>query len=147
MAFWGDSLSAGSRDPKRKYRFRVLMETLGGGNVVWYAKTAGKPEITVSGDTEHKFLGHTFKFPGSVSWNAIEIVLVDPGEEGEGEDQERSHEPYEGADLRARRQRRLEGEWMPRARQGKGQSERQRHELHQYGRRGGHGPDGDRQGV
>ena len=86
MAFWGDSLSAGSRDPKRKYRFRVLMETLGGGNVLWYAKTAGKPEITVSGDTEHKFLGHTFKFPGSVSWNSIEIVLVDPGEDGEGED-------------------------------------------------------------
>ena len=85
MAFWGESLSAGSRDPKRKYRFRILMETLGGGNVVWYAKTAAKPEITISGDTEHKFLGHTFKFPGSVTWNTIEIVLVDPAED-QGED-------------------------------------------------------------
>jgi len=29
--------------------------------------------------TEHKFMGHTFKFPGSVKWEEITLTLVDPG--------------------------------------------------------------------
>jgi len=48
-----------------------------GSGVVWFAKTVTKPEMTV-GDAEHKFLGHTFKYPGSVTWNDLEIMLVDP---------------------------------------------------------------------
>ena len=44
-------------------------------------KTTNKPEISISADTTHKFLGHTFKFPGSVSWNDIEMTLVDPIDE------------------------------------------------------------------
>ena len=30
------------------------------------------------GDLEHKFFGHTFKYPGSVTWEDIEVTLVDP---------------------------------------------------------------------
>jgi hypothetical protein len=84
MAFWGTNLDAGSKDPKRKFRFKVEFETLGGGNVLWYAKTIGKPSMTISADTTHKFLGHTFKYPGSVTWEDIELTLVDPAEDGEG---------------------------------------------------------------
>ena len=79
MAFWGTELDATSADPKRKFRWRVQ---IGGMNeadgLIWYAKTVEKPKMTISSDTTHKFLGHTFKFPGSVTWEDISIVLVDP---------------------------------------------------------------------
>jgi len=84
MAFWGENLSAGSRDPKRKYRWKINFGGLGDDNgVIWYAKTADKPKMTISADAQHKFLGHTFKFPGSVTWEDISVTLVDPAESGE----------------------------------------------------------------
>ena len=82
MTFWGADLTADLNDPKRKFRWKVQITTPTGGlgeSLVWYAKTVTKPAIEVNGDTEHKFLGHTFKFPGSVTWNDIEMTLVDPG--------------------------------------------------------------------
>ena len=84
MTFWGTNLDSGSRDPKRKFRFKVDIQQLGGGNSLWYAKTIAKPTININSDTEHKFLGHTFKFPGSVTWDDIEVTLVDPA--GDEED-------------------------------------------------------------
>ena len=77
MTFWGTNLDATSKDPKRIFRFKVQLGALGEG-VVWYAKTIQKPEMTISADATHKFLGHTFKYPGSVTWNDIEMTLVDP---------------------------------------------------------------------
>ena len=80
MAFWGENLSSGSRDPKRKFRFKVLF---GGGEgesantVVWWAKSVDIPKMTVDSQ-EHKFMGHTFKYPGSVKWEDISLKLVDP---------------------------------------------------------------------
>lgn len=83
MTFWGTNLDSGTRDPKRKFRFKVEIQTLGGG-VVWYAKSIAKPTLNISADTKHKFLGHEFSFPGSVTWDDIEVTLVDPA--GEKED-------------------------------------------------------------
>lgn len=85
MAFWGESLIKGqSREPKRKYRWKVQFGTsVGmdkGEGLIWYAKTVDKPKMTISADANHKFMGHTFKFPGSVTWEDINIVLVDPAE-------------------------------------------------------------------
>ena len=77
MAFWGEGLNANSKDPKRKFRFKVQIGDLGQG-IVWYAKSVTKPEMTIENGTEHKFLGHTYKFPGSVKWNECEVMLVDP---------------------------------------------------------------------
>lgn len=83
MAFWGTDLGRTDGDPKRKFRWRVSFgdenegTKVGDGTIIWFAKTVTKPEMTV-GETEHKFLGHTFKYPGSVSWNDIELSLVDP---------------------------------------------------------------------
>jgi hypothetical protein len=80
MAFWGQSMDAGMKDPKRKFKFTVQIGDLGDNGVVWYAKTVDKPKMTISGDATHKFLGHTFKFPGSVTWEDINITLVDPAD-------------------------------------------------------------------
>lgn len=77
MAFWGQSLDASGKDPKRKFRWKVQ---IGDAGVVWWAKTCDKPKMTISADAQHKFLGHTFKFPGSVTWEDISMTLVDPAD-------------------------------------------------------------------
>jgi hypothetical protein len=80
MAFWGESLSAAAQDPKRKFRFKVLFGGSAGSSaneVIWWAKQVDKPKMTIEG-TEHKFMGHTFKYPGSVKWEDISLTLVDP---------------------------------------------------------------------
>tara|TARA_R100000458_G_C8276347_1_gene251635 strand:- start:2695 stop:3264 length:570 start_codon:yes stop_codon:yes gene_type:complete len=78
MAFWGQGMDTSSADPKRKFRFKVEIQELGGGHGVWFAKTVQKPTLNISADTKHKYLGHEFSFPGSVTWDDIEVTLVDP---------------------------------------------------------------------
>jgi len=71
-------------DPKRKYRFKVELSAGAAGGtglesagVIWFAKTVDKPEITVN-TGEVNFLAHKFYYPGTVEWNEINLVLVDP---------------------------------------------------------------------
>lgn len=76
--FW---TSAGV-EPKRKYRFKVQL-TSGAAtgtaldDVIWFAKTVNKPEITVN-TAETQYLGHKFYYPGTVEWNEVSLTLVDP---------------------------------------------------------------------
>jgi len=80
MPFWTTSHSdnAAINDPKRKFRFIVTLGNISeDAGQAWYAKTATKPSFTIA-TTEHKYLNHTFYYPGSVTWNDVEITLVDP---------------------------------------------------------------------
>ena len=81
MAFWSSELgpnSAGVRDPKRKFRFKIRFDGLmADQTVVWWAKTVGKPSYTIT-ESEHSFLTHKFYYPGRVEWGEIEMTLVDP---------------------------------------------------------------------
>ena len=85
MPFWSTPLNAREdviNDPKRKFRFIVTFTgiTPGEGSTgaaLWYAKTAAKPSFTIAA-TEHKYLNHTFYYPGAVTWNEVAITLVDP---------------------------------------------------------------------
>ena len=90
MAFWGSSHSKKDqriKDPKRKFRFYVqftgfadvgLSEGDGAKTgEIWFAKTADKPSFTIQ-TAEHKYLNHTFYYPGSVQWNEISMTMVDP---------------------------------------------------------------------
>ena len=79
--FWGTDFGAdsGLKDPKRNFRFIV---TIGGldtdpGLTVWWAKSAAKPSFAIAA-AEHKYLNHTFYYPGSVTWNDVTITMVDP---------------------------------------------------------------------
>ena len=72
MAFW----SASNLDPKRKFRWVINFSELGVSEYV--AKSVSKPEWTV-GDEQHKFINHTFHFPGRVTWNTVEVKFADPG--------------------------------------------------------------------
>lgn len=71
--FW----SSPDLEPKRKQRFRVEMSFSDGGIVEWVAKDAQRPNFEVNSEA-HNYLNHEFNFPGTVSWNDIDITLVDP---------------------------------------------------------------------
>ena len=80
MPFWSTNFQADSslKDPKRNFRFTVEMGGFGAGNaLMWWAKSATKPSFAIAA-AEHKYLNHTFYYPGSVTWNDITLVVVDP---------------------------------------------------------------------
>lgn len=70
--FWTNSNVP--RDPKRKYRWVLI----NGNNIPqWICKKVTKPGFTIS-ETPHKYINHTFYFPGKVEWEKITLTLVDP---------------------------------------------------------------------
>lgn len=79
MAFWSTDLQAGTKDPKRKYRFKVIFNGLdaNGDGIIWYAKTVKKPSYNIT-QAEHTFLNHKYYFPGKVEWQESAMTLVDP---------------------------------------------------------------------
>lgn len=65
---------AAGLDPKRSYRFILYLNDVPS----YFVKSTGVPQMTVSDGGTHKFLGHEFKFPGSVKWEGdIAVKLVD----------------------------------------------------------------------
>ena len=82
MAFWSESFENTTKDPKRKYRFKVTFDGLsvGANDTIWFAKTCGKPNFTVT-ESDHTFLNHKFYYPGRVEWQTISMTLVDPQNE------------------------------------------------------------------
>ena len=85
MPFWSTDFSDPTtihKDPNRKFRFTVSftgIQAAQGGAVMWYAKTVTKPSFQIA-SSEHKYLNHTFYYPGSVTWQDITLTLVDPVE-------------------------------------------------------------------
>ncbi len=84
MPFWSTDFSQNKdlNDPKRNFRFIVEFGGINatpGGALAWYAKTAQKPSFAIA-NAEHKYLNHTFYYPGSVTWNTVTIVMVDPAD-------------------------------------------------------------------
>ena len=80
MAFWTASKADLGKDPKRGFRFKVVMTTITGqtnGSIMWWAKSVDKPSFETS-VTEHDYLNHKFKFPAKTTWNPISMKMVDP---------------------------------------------------------------------
>ena len=69
MAFWSEQ----TLEPKRQYRWVLEI----GAIPKWMIKTVDKPVATISSQA-HKFYGHTYNYPGTVTWNDINMTLVDP---------------------------------------------------------------------
>jgi len=69
MAFWTDPTT----EPKRAYRWFMLI----GGIPQWLLKKTGKPAWTVS-KTTHKYINHSFHYPGKVEWQPLSVTLADP---------------------------------------------------------------------
>ena len=76
MPFWTSALS----EPKRQHRFLVTLPVLksedGAFSFEQYlAKSVTKPSYEIS-ETPHQFLGNTYYYPGTVTWNTIELTIV-----------------------------------------------------------------------
>ena len=75
--FWANQ----AVEPKRQYKFIV---EIGGGNGAnksissFYATKVTRPGVKI-GETSHKFLNHTFYYPGVVEFDPVSISFVDPG--------------------------------------------------------------------
>ena len=73
VGFWSEFDLA----PKRAYRFVMDFSTLGKSNARFTVKKVTNPSVTMS-ETPHKFLNHTFYFPGRAEWETIDVTFVDP---------------------------------------------------------------------
>jgi len=74
--FWTES----SVTPKRNFRFLIEITNLGENgqsSIIWWAKSVKTPAFDVA-ETQHQFLDNTYNFPGRVTWQDINMTLVDP---------------------------------------------------------------------
>tara|TARA_R100001510_G_C7635842_1_gene194004 strand:- start:534 stop:1013 length:480 start_codon:yes stop_codon:yes gene_type:complete len=76
MSFWSNN----TLEPLRKFRFQIQ---IGEESTLWYAKNVTQPSFEVS-MSEYQLINHKIKYPGIVTWNDIEITIVDVGEKGKG---------------------------------------------------------------
>lgn len=67
--FWANA----SMEPKRHFRFVLEF-----GPLEKYTITkVNRPSFEI-GESEHKFINHTFYYPGRVTWNEVTFSMVDP---------------------------------------------------------------------
>jgi hypothetical protein len=84
MPFWSTNFGNTEellKDPKRNFRFYINIQgisTENGGAMIWYAKQVNKPTFTLA-EATHEYLNHTYYYPGKITWNPIELTMVDPG--------------------------------------------------------------------
>ena len=69
MSFWTDK----TLEPLRKFRFSIQ---IGEDSQLWWAKSVSKPAFDIT-TNEYQLINHKFKYPGIVTWNDIDIVIVD----------------------------------------------------------------------
>lgn len=74
MAFWSD---ANSPEPKRNYRWYMVFPS--GNNLLsglrYAVKKVDKPKAKV-GEITHKYLNHSFYYPGRLEWEPINLTLA-----------------------------------------------------------------------
>jgi len=72
MAFWSQS----GAEPLRQYRWYINFGSSAGLDTVKYAlKKADKPKSKV-GEITHKYLNHSFYYPGRLEWEAINLTFA-----------------------------------------------------------------------
>lgn len=73
MAFWNEA----TVEPKRKFKFLLRFGAASDALPSFIVKKVNKPEITIS-EATHKFLGHSYYFPATTTWNEINCTVIDP---------------------------------------------------------------------
>lgn len=79
MAFWSDySIDKDGKgfEPKRKFTFLLSIAGKDLSLENYLIKKVKKPGFEVS-ESEHKFLNHTFYYPGKVKWKEVSFTIVD----------------------------------------------------------------------
>jgi len=72
MAFWQEA----KLEPKRAFRFELSVAGLDTTIPKFLISKVNKPSFSIS-ESEHKYLNHTFYYPGRMSWNDISFTIVD----------------------------------------------------------------------
>lgn len=67
--FWSNS----ALEPKRQFRFLLQLSPIES----YVITKVNRPSFEV-GESEHKFINHSFYYPGRVTWNTVTFSLVDP---------------------------------------------------------------------
>ena len=76
MAFWSDR----TIEPKRGFRFLMDIGAKDTDTIAsYFIKEVKKPNFTMDGAQEVRYIGHTFKYPGRVKWEDITVTVIDPG--------------------------------------------------------------------
>lgn len=71
--FW----TSAQLEPKRKFRFQVQISNFGGASdAIYLAKSVSKPTVTIE-SAAHKYLNHTFYYPGKPEWSEVEAKFID----------------------------------------------------------------------
>ena len=65
-------------EPKRQFKWTLTLGSLDTQIPGWVIKSTSKPSFNMT-EASHAYLNHTFYYPGKLTWNALEIALVDPG--------------------------------------------------------------------
>tara|TARA_R100000995_G_scaffold65167_1_gene34230 strand:+ start:6862 stop:7422 length:561 start_codon:yes stop_codon:yes gene_type:complete len=76
MAFWTDNRV----EPKRRFRFLMDITPAGEANRIasFFVRTSTKPNFQMDGTGAVKFIQHTFKYPGRITWQPISVTILDP---------------------------------------------------------------------
>lgn len=69
--FWNNA----NIEPKRNFRFIARIGNF--PNMDWIVQSVDKPKFEIS-NHEHRYLNHTFNYPGRLKWQPITMTLVDP---------------------------------------------------------------------
>ena len=72
MSFWTDV----ELQPKRALKFTLRIAGANASVPYYLIKKVNKPSFTIS-ESEHKFLNHSFWYPGKVAWNEVAFTIVD----------------------------------------------------------------------
>tara|TARA_R100001015_G_C4548325_1_gene110774 strand:- start:93 stop:791 length:699 start_codon:yes stop_codon:yes gene_type:complete len=67
--FWANP----AMEPKRQFRFVLELSPLES----YIVTKVNRPSFDI-GESEHKFINHTFYYPGRLTWNEITLTMVDP---------------------------------------------------------------------
>ena len=75
--FWTDN----QVEPKRQFRFLLSLSPAKNSDVLhsYYVRSAKLPQFQMDGVTEVKYVQHTFKYPGRITWQPIDVTIIDPG--------------------------------------------------------------------
>jgi hypothetical protein len=71
--FWNEA----RMEPKRNFRFQLILGDGKNTFATWIVKKVSRPSYKVD-EATHKYLMHSFHFPGQVEWEPVECTLVDP---------------------------------------------------------------------
>jgi len=77
--------SENTTEPKRSFRFLFELAGVGGQAMQsYFVKDVKKPTLQMEAGPQVKYVQHTFKYPGRVMWQDVNVTVYDPGGANDG---------------------------------------------------------------